>query len=184
MEGWDFILAGGGLYNNLDYSFVAGKEDGTFRYPANQPGGGSPALRRQLGFFSRLFHSLDFVHMRPENGVVKATLPEGASVRTLAQLGKTYLVYLRTGLGDPKKNPNLRKQFTAQELTLDVALPPGKYTTEWYSPASGVLLSRDAFRHESGGRSVAVPAFVDDIALVIRSDSAPARVSAPKPATQ
>ena len=38
---------GGGLYNNLDYSFVAGHEDGTFVYPASQPGGG-PALRRQL----------------------------------------------------------------------------------------------------------------------------------------
>jgi len=47
MEGWDFIIAGGGLYNNLDYSFVAGHEDGTFVYPASQPGGG-PAWRRQL----------------------------------------------------------------------------------------------------------------------------------------
>ncbi|HVY72295.1 MAG TPA: DUF6298 domain-containing protein, partial [Verrucomicrobiae bacterium] len=47
MEGWDFILAGGGLYNNLDYSFVAGHEDGTFVYPASQPGGGNPVFRRQ-----------------------------------------------------------------------------------------------------------------------------------------
>ena len=47
MERWDFIIAGGGLYNNLDYSFVAGHGDGTFVYPASQPGGG-PALRRQL----------------------------------------------------------------------------------------------------------------------------------------
>ena len=42
-EAWDFIIAGGGLYNNLDYSFVAGHEDGTFVYPPTQPGGGSPA---------------------------------------------------------------------------------------------------------------------------------------------
>ena len=33
MEGWDFIIAGGGLFNHLDYSFVAGQEDGTFQYP-------------------------------------------------------------------------------------------------------------------------------------------------------
>ena len=38
MEGWDFIMAGGGLYNNLDYSFTVGYEDGTFVYPAKQPG--------------------------------------------------------------------------------------------------------------------------------------------------
>ena len=42
IEAWDFLLAGGGLFNNLDYSFVAGHEDGTFAYPATQPGGGNP----------------------------------------------------------------------------------------------------------------------------------------------
>ena len=40
MEAWDFLLAGGGLYNNLDYSFTVGHEDGTFRFPSTQPGGG------------------------------------------------------------------------------------------------------------------------------------------------
>ena len=47
-EAWEFVLAGGGLYNNLDYSFAVGHEDGTFAYPSTQPGGGSRALRRQL----------------------------------------------------------------------------------------------------------------------------------------
>ena len=39
MEAWEFILAGGGLYNNLDYSFAVGYEDGTYQYHAKQPGG-------------------------------------------------------------------------------------------------------------------------------------------------
>ena len=43
MEGWEFLLAGGGLYNNLDYSFTAGHEDGTFRLPAEA------ARRRHAG---------------------------------------------------------------------------------------------------------------------------------------
>ena len=42
IEAWNFILAGGGLFNHLDYSFTAGHEDGTFVYPAKQPGGGNP----------------------------------------------------------------------------------------------------------------------------------------------
>ena len=29
-EAWDFLIAGGGLFNNLDYSFAAGYENGTF----------------------------------------------------------------------------------------------------------------------------------------------------------
>jgi hypothetical protein len=43
-EGWDFLLAGGGLYNNLDYSFTARHPDGTFR-DYRSPGGGSRDLR-------------------------------------------------------------------------------------------------------------------------------------------
>ncbi|MHC4434167.1 MAG: hypothetical protein ACYTBS_20165, partial [Planctomycetota bacterium] len=39
-EGWDFIIAGGAVYNNLDYSFTVGHEDGTAEI--NAPGGGGP----------------------------------------------------------------------------------------------------------------------------------------------
>ena len=30
LQAWQFLLAGGALFNNLDYSFTAGYEDGTF----------------------------------------------------------------------------------------------------------------------------------------------------------
>ena len=33
------MIAGGALYNNLDYSFAVGHEDGSFVYPDTQPGG-------------------------------------------------------------------------------------------------------------------------------------------------
>ncbi|HWQ56724.1 MAG TPA: cellulase family glycosylhydrolase, partial [Bryobacteraceae bacterium] len=44
IQGWDFLMAGGALYNNLDYSFTVGHEDGTFAPPPDTPGGGSAAL--------------------------------------------------------------------------------------------------------------------------------------------
>ena len=47
MEAWEFLLAGGGLYNNLDYSFAVGYEDGTFLYPDKTPGGGNRGFRRE-----------------------------------------------------------------------------------------------------------------------------------------
>jgi hypothetical protein len=55
MEGWDFIIAGGGLYNNLDYSFVAGNEDGTFVYPSSQPGAAVRSCAASCGFFAISF---------------------------------------------------------------------------------------------------------------------------------
>jgi hypothetical protein len=48
MEAWDFIVAGGGLFNHLDYSFAVGREDGSFVYPASQPGGGNAGFRKQV----------------------------------------------------------------------------------------------------------------------------------------
>jgi len=46
-EGWDFLMAGGALYNNLDYSFTPKHPDGSLSN-YKSPGGGSRALRRQL----------------------------------------------------------------------------------------------------------------------------------------
>jgi hypothetical protein len=92
-EGWDFILAGGGLYNNLDYSFTVGHEDGTFAYPASQPGGGSAALRRQLRVLKDFIGSFDFIHMRPA-AAVAGDAPAGFTARALVDPGKAYAIYV------------------------------------------------------------------------------------------
>lgn len=95
MEAWDFILAGGALYNNLDYSFTVGHEDGTFVFPATQPGGGGPSLRRQLGVLRDFIQGFDFVHMKPDADLVKEGVPAGGSARVLAEPGRAYAIYLR-----------------------------------------------------------------------------------------
>ena len=57
-------MAGGALYNNLDYSFTVGHEDGTFAPPAETPGGGSAALCRQLRHLRAFFDEIPFWRMR------------------------------------------------------------------------------------------------------------------------
>jgi hypothetical protein len=94
-EGWDFILAGGGLYNNLDYSFTVGHEDGTFAIPATQPGGGGAALRRQLGVLRRFIDRFDLAKVRPAPELVVGGVPAGGSVQVLAQGRDAFGVYLR-----------------------------------------------------------------------------------------
>jgi hypothetical protein len=162
MEGWDFIVAGGGLFNNLDYSFVAGREDGTFVYPAAQPGGGSPELRRQYKFLVETIRRFDFIHMRPEKDTVKADLPPAASVRALGNPGKEYLIYLRTALGDPKSNP--RTRFAEGELKLKLNPAPGRYSAEWLDPKTGASIGKLT----TGPAELPVPAFTEDIVLTLR----------------
>ena len=94
-EAWDFVIAGGGLYNNLDYSFVAGQEDGTFKYPASQPGGGTPALRRQMKVLRDFINGFDFIRMSPDNSAITGGVPQGGTARALVERGKAMAIYVR-----------------------------------------------------------------------------------------
>jgi hypothetical protein len=96
-EGWAFLLAGGGLYNNLDYSFTPSHPDGTF-LDYTSPGGGNPAFRRQMRVLKEFVHSFDFVRMSPHRSVVEA--PEGLAVQALVEPGRQYAVYLHEPVGE------------------------------------------------------------------------------------
>ena len=168
MEAWDFIIAGGGLFNHLDYSFTAGHEDGSFVYPSSQPGGGNPVLRRQVRFLAQLFNRFDFVHMRPENQAVRVALPPGATVRALVKPGRDYLVYLRTGLRKNKTEPAPKTVFAAGELSLQTTLPAGKFNLEWFEPKSARLVAGSTVTSEGETQNLRVPAFEEDVVLSIR----------------
>jgi PA14 domain len=94
-EAWDFVIAGGALFNNLDYSFVAGGEDGTFAYPPTQPGGGSAALRRQLKILRDFIGGFEFVRMTPDDSVIAGGAPAGGSARALVERGRAIAIYVR-----------------------------------------------------------------------------------------
>jgi hypothetical protein len=155
-EGWEFILAGGALYNNLDYSFTAGHEDGTFVYPAKQPGGGNPAFRREMRILKEFIHDLEFVRMRPETNLVRR-LAEGLTARALAESGKVYAVYISQ---DPKR---------IEEITTPIELdvPRGRYRVEWLHTRSGRAMNRERHDHPGGTLRLTSPTFSEDIALRI-----------------
>jgi hypothetical protein len=94
-EAWDFIVAGGALFNHLDYSFAVGHEDGTYKFPPTQPGGGNPALRRQFRILRDFIYGFDFVRMTPDTTLIAGGVPPNGSVRVLADPGRAYAVYLR-----------------------------------------------------------------------------------------
>ncbi len=97
-EGWDFIVAGGALYNNLDYSFTTKVHDGTF-LQYKSPGGGSPAFRSQMKVLKDFIHGFDFLRMAPNNGVLKGGAGPGPSARALVEPGKQYAIYVHAPFG-------------------------------------------------------------------------------------
>jgi len=154
-EAWEFIVAGGGLYNNLDYSFVAGNENGTFVYPANQPGGGNPAFRHQMRVLRDFINGFEFVKMKPDSTVIKGGVPKQTLRVALAEAGRAYAIYLRHGV---------------EHGTLEVELPAGKYNAEWISPLSGAVLKKEEFVHNGRTRSLTAPEPAGEIVLRIKGE--------------
>ncbi len=152
MEGWEFILAGGGLFNHLDYSFVVGHEDGTFQYPAKTPGGGNRGFRRQMQVLKEFIHGFDFVRMKPDESVVRGGQPVKGRARVLSEPGKQYALYL----------------FGGPEAKLQLALPKGDYQAEWLDPLSGKVLKGVRLRAAGAVTVVPSPRYTTDIALRLR----------------
>jgi len=153
-EGWGFILSGGALYNNLDYSFSASHPDGTLTGYIS-PGGGSPELRKQLGILARFMRSFDFVHMAPDSTVVAGGLPEGATVRVLSEPGKQYALYIHGCNSAPGVQLNL---------------PAGRYSFEWLDTKSGLVTASGHVEHHGGTAVLGSPAYETDIALGIKAE--------------
>jgi len=149
MEAWQFILAGGGLFNNLDYSFVAGHERGNFVYPKNQPGGGNPVYRSQIKRLRDFINRFDFIKMKPDAALVKGGLPEKAKAYALVEPGKQYAVYV----------------FGGHKVNLSLALPLGHYAIEWLDPVSGRMERKELLKQSSGPASLESPDYTEDIAL-------------------
>jgi hypothetical protein len=159
-EGWAFLLAGGGLYNNLDYSFTPAHPDGTF-LDYTSPGGGNPTFRKQMRVLKEFVSSFDFVRMKPDRSVVDA--PEALAAQALVEAGRQYAVYLHVPVG---KDAPARAASRTAEIRLD--LPAGRYRIEWVEPATGAPLRQENLEHAGGRKSLTTPAFDEDIALAVR----------------
>ena len=169
IEGWEFILAGGGVYDHLDFSFTPEHEDGTaVTLPSGTPGGGGPELRRQLRILKEFVEGFDLVRMAPDNTIIKegrvtgpaaggsAAVPKG-TMRALVSPGEVYAVYVHGGTG--------------VELVLE--LPAGAYKAEWVNTKTGRIDKMETAVHAGGQWTLASPTYSEDISLrVARQASA------------
>jgi hypothetical protein len=149
-QAWEFLLSGGTAFDHLDYSFAVGHEDGTAKNEA--PGGGSPALRRQLGFLRRFLEALDLVDLGPDEAVVRSA--PGAHVTAASSRSRQYALYVR-GDGD---------------TVLSLELPAGDWRVEWSDTRTGGRVETQTLRHGGGRRELRSPKYQGDIALLLARD--------------
>jgi len=135
-EGWQFIFAGGAVYNSLMLAFTVGHEDGTST--ANSPCGG-PALYQQLAVLKDFIHSLDFVEMKPDDDLLSKENSSYRGGQVLAKKGEVYAIYL------PSASPS---------GTLNLSTTSGAFQKRWYDPRNGRF--EGSTTAVSGGGSVSL----------------------------
>ena len=165
-EGWDFITAGGALFNNLDYSFTSENEDGSFVVEPGQPGGGGVALRNQLKLLKDVFGELDFINMKPSDHLLQAT-PEGnTTVRILAEEGKQYLLYLNNSKRADSVNPESEGEVV-RKFEISFELSAGNYKGQWIDPVTGQRNQFPIRKHSGNIYYLETPPVKEDMALII-----------------
>jgi hypothetical protein len=113
------MMAGGALFNNLDYSFAVGYEDGTW-YDPKDPGAGSVELRSQLGILKNFLMGADIIHLNPDMKFIKRC--HFLHGQSYCLEGKDeYLFYFRSN----------------NELFVLLDLPEGNYECKWVKALSG-----------------------------------------------
>jgi len=153
-EAWNFMLAGGALFNNLDYSFTADHENGSFEVPAKQPGGGGGDLRFQFKILREVMGEIDFIHAKPSNHLIM-NIHKERTTRILAIEGEQYLVYLS------------REGQKTSSCAISIEILRGDYAAEWIDTKTGKRTLFDIPEHEGGVKTFLTPPYSEDIALKI-----------------
>lgn len=145
-QAWRFMMAGGALFNHLDYTFWPGSETGADT-SFNAPGGGSPELRKQFGLMKKILDTIGFIDLKPDNNSVRSA--PGAQVQVLGNGANKWLLYL--------------EPLALQPATLTLDLPKGSYEVVWTDVVTGAVVSRQ----QLASNSLRVPV-VKELVAVIR----------------
>lgn len=153
-SGWDFLFAGGGIFDFSDYSFRG--DDPIGSRPPNHAwvGVSGPRLRAQIGVLGRFMAQLPVARMHPADDAL-ASGPAVGTARVLAKPGQVYAVYLDA----------VGSAAHADEIGLRVL--PGRYLARWIDPVSGRETQRASLRASHGKLRLPTPSFADDVALLL-----------------
>ena len=147
MEAWEFMLAGGALFNHLDYSFAVGSEDGTFAMKDPTPGGGGVALRKSFQFLRRFLESLDLAKMHPAPKLIRKGAPE--HWRAIGDGATRFAGYAKG----------------AAPTEIEFALPDGRWRQRWFDVHDGALLLEGTVEAKDGAVILKLPDCCSEVAL-------------------
>lgn len=147
MEAWEFMLAGGALFNHLDYSYAVGHEDGTLAIKDPTPGGGGATLRKSFRFLRTFLESLDLPKMKPAPALIRKGAPE--HWRAIGDGATRFALYAKG----------------AAPAEIEFALPDGRWRQRWFDVNTGMLLLEESVEAKNGAAVLKLPACCSEVAL-------------------
>jgi hypothetical protein len=147
-QAWRFMMSGGSQFNNLDYSFTVGKEDGTDTTNI-APGQGSPRFRQQLKILRGYLESFNLIKLKSDNQTIKASM--GATSFCLSDKATQWAIYCES----------------YERFTLVLSLPKGNYKATWLDVLTGKEVGFQAINSLGGEVKIAPKDWIGEMALRI-----------------
>lgn len=164
VEAWDFILHGGGAYNNLSWEYTPRKPQGT---------AGADTVRKYLQHLQNFISSFDYTKMKYASKLLNK-VPGKAITRLLAEPGSQYALYIHhsePAIAEPSFKTdvwNYKAHTSAFRDTVTLYLDAGTYITRWYHPATGIWTSsKRLYLPQKSEYTFYTGLFTTDIALSI-----------------
>jgi Cellulase (glycosyl hydrolase family 5)/Family of unknown function (DUF6298) len=168
-EAWETLLSGGAGYDNLDWSFTPADATGAGRTPiADGRRLDGRCLREWLGVFHGLLAQYDLAALVPAVGVLPDAVP-GCGYAASREGEARYLLYFvdeRLYRFEPCE---------ARPLAVPLRLPAGRYSARTFDPRTGETAALPALQSDGTAR-LEVPAFTEDVAVVMEATGAAALV--------
>ncbi len=150
-------MSGGALYNNLDFTFQVGSEDGTGKTKFichYYKGCNDKQVKYEMKALLDFMNSFDFVHCKPNYDIVGCAFGD-KDISVLENPGKEYALYINKG---------------SSEGLFQLNLLAGKYQITYINPSDGKIIKTEDRETVKFGDLLldAMLAYKEDIAILIK----------------
>ncbi len=155
IQGWKYIFSGGALYNNLDFTFQVGHEDGsgTSRFScAWYSGCADTNMKYQLANLLKFMKSVNFIKMKPDYQAIAVNYGD-ENIYPLIWKGHQYAVYFEGG----------------HSAKIKLNIPDGEWLVKWINPADLKQISKDKVIVKNNFLELRGPKYEEDVLLLVEN---------------
>ena len=157
IQGWKYIFSGGALYNNLDYTFQVGHEDGSggTAFTCEWYNGCTDQnMKYQLAALLKFMRTINFIKMKPDYQAVALNYGD-ENIYPLVWKGHEYAVYFEGG----------------SKAKIKLHVPPGTWQVKWLQPSDLKELTVETVEIQQGSLDLIGPKYTEDILLLVSAIS-------------